>query len=371
MAPVIPILDLPRQLAPLKSVLVEGFERLVDTAGFIGGTPVAEFEQAFAKFCQVRGAVGVANGTDALMLSLRVLGVGRDDEVVVPAYTFIATAEAVDMVGAKVRLVDIDPQTYTMDPILLSQVDANAKAVIPVHLYGQPADMAPLIARARVRGYAVIEDAAQAHGARYQGRPAGAWGDLACFSFYPGKNLGAIGDAGAVVGDDMERLDRVRRLSNHGREGRDEHGEWGVNSRLDAIQALALGIKLPHLPDWNGGRQRVAQWYRDRLGDLDSVNLPGVGPNRTHVYHVFAVQVPERERLLERFAAAGIGTAVHYRRPIHEQRAYAHLGYGPGDFPVAEAVARRMVSFPIFPELTEAQADHISSVVRDHVRAGS
>jgi dTDP-4-amino-4,6-dideoxygalactose transaminase len=368
----IPFLDLPRQHTHVKADLIAMFDRAVSSASFVGGSSVTDFEAKFAAFCGAEECVGVANGTDALMLALRALGVGHGDVVIVPAHTFIATAEAVSMLGAIPRFVDCDPVTYTIAPESLAAIDSrNVKAVIPVHLYGQAADMDEINAIAKQRGWQVIEDCAQAHGAKYRGRTVGSLGDLAAFSFYPGKNLGALGDAGAVVGTKGNTVSRLRSVANHGRLTKYEHGEPGVNSRLDAIQAAALGIKLPRVNDWNAGRARVATWYEQRLGSLDGVTLPKIGADRTHVFHLYVVQVPDRDRLGASFDAARVGWGFHYPLPLHLQPAYQHLGYDRGAFPSSERIAGNCFSLPMFPELTEAQVDRVCALVTDHVQAGA
>jgi dTDP-4-amino-4,6-dideoxygalactose transaminase len=352
--------------------LTEAISGLVAEGRFIGGPPVAQFERAFAELCGRTHCVGVGNGTDALMLALRALGVGKGDVVILPAHTFIATAEAATMLGATPRFVDIDPVTYTMDPARLAAADPNGvKAVLPVHLYGQAAEMDRIVELAAANGWSVLEDAAQAHGATYKGKPVGSLGDLAGFSFYPGKNLGAFGDAGAVVGSDEEMLDRLRRVADHGRKTKQEHGEPGVNSRLDSIQAAVLAVKLRHLSAWNDARMRAAGWYDDRLAGIDGLVLPKVGPHRTHVYHLYVVQVPDREPFMKALHAEGIGCGIHYAVPLHLQPAYADLGHDRGDFPVSEQVTGSCVSLPIFPGLTEAQVDTVADVIRNFTRAGS
>lgn len=367
----IPFLDLPRQHEPLLPQLMETLQQIVKTAGFIGGKHVDEFEAAFATFCGAKHTVGVANGTDALVVALKCLGVGPGDTVIVPTYTFIATAEAVTLLGATPRFVDIDPTTYTMSPEALATTDAgNVKAIIPVHLYGQAADMAPIMKLARARGWKVLEDAAQCHGGLYQGKPVGGLADLGSFSFYPGKNLGAMGDAGAVTGNDAELMAHVRRFANHGRTSKYEHGEPGVNSRLDALQAAALALKLKHLADWNAKRATVAGWYDERLRGIAGVGTPVVGAQRTHTYHLYVAEVPERDRLLPALDAAKIGHGVHYHLPLHLQPAYRSLGYQRGDFPAAERASSRVISLPMFPELTLDQVERVTQVIRTHARAG-
>lgn len=368
----IPFLDLPRQHQPLLPALSEMLLDHVKRAAFIGGESVTQFEAAFARYCAVKGCVGVANGTDSLALSLKALGVGPGDVVLVPAHTFIATAEAVTMVGATPRFVDSEATTYNMDPAALRKADGTGvKAVMPVHLYGQPADMGPILAIAKERGWKVVEDCAQAHGAHYQGKPVGSFGELASFSFYPGKNLGALGDGGAVVGNDDALLARIRKVANHGRKSQTEHDEPGINSRLDALQAAALGIKLPHLNDWNAARARVAGWYNERLSSVAGVVAPKVAADRTHVYHLYVVLVSERDRLRTELQKQSIATGLHYPGPLHLQPAYQKPGVDKGAFPVAERVANDCVSLPMFPELTEAQVDRVAAAVTAFVKAGA
>ena len=367
----IPFLDLPAQHRPLADELVAMFREAVNNAAFIGGAAVQRFEQAFAAFCEVDCCLGVANGTDALMLALRAHGVGAGDRVVVPAHTFIATAEAVTMLGAEPVLVDVRADTYTLDPAALEALeDPRIKAVLPVHIYGQSADMDPIMAIAETKGWKVIEDAAQAHGATYHGRPTGSMGHAGCFSFYPGKNLGALGDGGAVVTNDQEALERARVVANHGRMTKTLHGVPGVNSRLDAIHAGALSIKLNHIKDWNAARARVAGWYTERLEGLPGVVTPAVATDRTHVFHLYVVQVPNRDGLQDRLREEAIASGLHYPVPVHLHPAYEGLGYAEGDFPNAERIASAGVSLPMFPELTEDQVERVAHVIRTHIERG-
>ncbi|OGQ84988.1 MAG: erythromycin biosynthesis sensory transduction protein eryC1 [Deltaproteobacteria bacterium RIFOXYA12_FULL_58_15] len=367
----VPFLDLPRMHQPLLDEIDAAISGLIAEARFIGGPAITAFEQAFARTCDVKGCVGVGNGTDALTLALKVLGIGPGDEVVVPAHTFIATAEAVSNVGATPRFVDIDEKTYTLDPKCLAAVDTTkVKAVMPVHLYGQPADLDPIMTMSKKHGWRVIEDCAQAHAARYGERTAGSMGDLAGFSFYPGKNLGAFGDGGAVVGNDLELLDRLRRVADHGRQTKQAHGEIGLNSRLDSIQAAVLGIKLKHLDDWNRRRARAASWYDERLAGISGLTVPYRAAGRTHIYHLYVVLVPDRNALQSALNEVGIQSGIHYAIPLHLQPAYAHLGYAAGDFPVSERVTATCLSLPMFPDLEEAQVDQVATAIRDHMRAG-
>lgn len=364
----VPFLDLPLQHRALKEELMAEFSAIVDGAGFIGGKHVDAFEAGFAKFTGTKQCVGVANGTDALVLALRALGIGPGDKVIVPAFTFIATAEAVSLVGATPVFADVDAKTYTLCRESLTKVDlTDVKAIMPVHLYGQAADMDAILDFAKSHGLEVIEDAAQAHGAMYAGKPVGSLARVAGFSFYPGKNLGAMGDAGALVSDDVELLQVARRLSNHGRKTQTEHSDIGQNSRLDAIQAMALAIKLRHIADWNAGRARVAGYYQEALGALGdlgmNMQLPSIGDNRTHVFHVYALMVDDRAGLGAYLSDKGVQNGVHYSAPVHLQGAYAHLGYKEGSLPVSEDLARRCLSLPIFPEMTENQAGRVADTI--------
>ncbi|MEZ0311437.1 MAG: DegT/DnrJ/EryC1/StrS family aminotransferase [Myxococcota bacterium] len=367
----VPFLDLSRPHQALAASLADGFAEAVRTTGFIGGPRVETFEADFARFCGAEKCIGVANGTDALFIALKALGVGPGDVVLVPSFTFVATAEAVSILGATPRFVEVDPHTFTITADTLAKADAtNVKAVIPVHLFGQCADMQPIMTLAKKHGWRVLEDAAQAHGATDQGRAAGALGDLAAFSFYPTKNLGAIGDAGAITGPSGETLERARRLANHGRLGRYEHAEPGFNSRLDSIQAMALSLKLRHLNDWNARRGAIAAMYDERLKEA-GVITPSVRNSASHVYHLYVIQVEQRERLQKALDADRIGHGVHYGLPLHLQPAYAGSGQGKGALPITERVAERVLSLPMFPELSESQVDRVVRVVRAHARAGS
>ncbi len=368
----VPFLDLSRPHQALAAALADGFAQAVQTTGFIGGKHVESFEGDFARFCGADKCVGVANGTDALFVALKALGIGPGDVVLVPSFTFVATAEAVSILGATPRFVEVDPRTYTITAETLAKADpTNVKAVIPVHLFGQCADMQPIMALAKKQGWKVLEDAAQAHGATDHGRTAGSLGDLAAFSFYPTKNLGAIGDAGAITGPAGDVLERARRLANHGRLGRYEHAEPGYNSRLDSIQAMALNLKLRHLKDWNARRAAIAAMYDAQLADVQGVTTPVVRNNASHVYHLYVIQAEQRERLQKALDAERIGHGVHYGLPLHLQPAYAGSGQGKGALPVTERVAERVLSLPMFPELSESQVDRVVRVVRAHARAGS
>jgi dTDP-4-amino-4,6-dideoxygalactose transaminase len=303
-----------------------------------------------------------------LALSLRALGIGAGDTVALPAFTFAATVEAVYHVGARPLLVDIDPQTFTLDPAALRQTvrrcGARVRAIIPVHLYGQPASMADIAAVANEIGATVIEDAAQAHGARYQTRRAGGLGALGCFSFYPSKNLGALGDAGAVTTNDAALAAQVALLRDHGQRGKYEHAVVGFNSRLDGVQAALLRVKLRHLDRWNARRQALAALYRRGLSGVPGIALPVAAPDREHVYHLFVIRCRQRDALKAYLETQGIVTGVHYPIPVHLQPAFADLGHGPGDFPAAEAAAREVLALPLYPELSDAAVAQVCNAVR-------
>lgn len=364
----VPFVDLKAQYATIKDE-VEGAIRLVlESSSFIGGRELEEFEREFAAYCGSTYSVGVASGTDALHLALRSLGVGAGDEVITAANSFIASASAIEMVGARPVLVDIDPQTYTLDPQRVEEaITPRTRAIIPVHLYGQPADMDPIMRLAARYDLSVVEDAAQAHGAEYRGRRVGSIGDVGCFSFYPAKNLGAYGDAGAITTDDPELARRLLRLRDHGRSTKYEHETVGYNSRLDALQAAVLRVKLRHLESWNRLRQQVAWWYEDDLRHL-GIATPVVRAGSTHVYHLYVVATAERERVRRGLEAAGIAVGIHYPLPLHLQPALVHLGYREGDVPRAEEASRVILSLPMFPELKREQVHRVAAAIREQLR---
>jgi dTDP-4-amino-4,6-dideoxygalactose transaminase len=352
----IPFVDLQAQYARIKPEIDEAIQGILDSTRFIGGEPLTAFERDFATYCHAEYALGVANGTDALHLALRAAGIGQGDEVITAANTFIATAAAIDVTGATPIFVDIDLATHTIDPEQVERaITPRTKAIIPIHLYGQPADMDALMEIAERHGLIVIEDAAQAHGAEYNGRRAGSIGHMSCFSFYPGKNLGAYGDGGAITTNDPELVDRLDKLRDHGRTTKYEHAMVGWNSRLDALQAAILQVKLRHLDEWNEQRRQVAEWYGEALSGSDLI-IPQVRAGSTHVYHLYVVMTEDREALQRNLEEAGIATGIHYPLPLHMQPAFAHLGYQQGDMPNAEYAASRILSLPMFPELTRDQA---------------
>jgi len=364
----VPFVDLARQISSIREEIHEAVEQIVDACAFSSGPAVEEFEAEFATYCSVRHCIGVNSGTSALHLALLAAGVRPGDEVITVPMTFVATAWAVSYLGARPVFVDIDPETHIMDVGLVERaITARTRAILPVHLYGQMADMDPLVDICERHGLVLIEDAAQAHGAQYRGRRAGAVGRIGCFSFYPGKNLGACGEGGAVTTDDDAIAARIRALRDHAQSVRHQHQELGFNYRMDGIQAAVLSVKLPYLDDWNAGRQKAAARYRALLERMP-LTLPHEAVGRSHVWHLYVVRHAERDVLRAVLAEAGIATGVHYPTPVHLQPAYAELDYGPGDFPVAERLARECLSLPIYAELTAKQQLHVVQILEKAVQ---
>ncbi len=360
----IPLVDLVRQHSDLRAEIDTAISGVLASSDFILGREVEEFEAEFAAYCESPHAVGLDSGISALELGMRALGIGPGDEVITPANSFIASSSAVSFVGATPIWIDVDPQTHNLDPALLeASLTPRTKAVMPVHLYGQPADMDPILEVARRHRLLVVEDACQAHGARYRGRRVGTFGDIAAFSFYPGKNLGALGDAGMLTTPHGEVADKVRMMRNYGQRRKYEHAFLAWNRRLDTLQAAVLRLKLRRLDGWNAARRRVASLYDELLAG-SGLELPYAAPDREHVYHLYVVQADGREKLRERLAAQGVATGVHYPLPIHLQEAYRDAGCGPGSFPVSEREAARVVSLPMFPELTEDQVRRVNAAAR-------
>lgn len=361
----VPFGDLKLQYRTLQPEIDEAVRSVLDSGWFVLGKSVSEFEKAFTDYCGAPFAIGVGNGTDALQLALMACGIGPGDEVITAPNSATFTALAISGVGARPTFVDIDPSTYNLDPDKLADaITPRTRAVIPVHLFGQPAPMDPIMELAKGRGLFVIEDAAQAHGARYQGRQVGTIGDLGCFSFYPSKNLGAYGDGGLVTTSDAELADRVRMLRHGGQKTRYDHRLLGMNSRLDELQAAILLAKLPHLETWNERRRHIAALYTAILSDTD-LELPTEAAGGRHVYHLYVVRTPHRDALQQYLADRGIETAIHYPTPIHLQEAYRWLGLGPGSFPVAERLASQLLSLPIYPELTDSKVRRVADAIRD------
>jgi dTDP-4-amino-4,6-dideoxygalactose transaminase len=370
----IPFSDLHTQHKELKQEIASAIKGVLKRGDFILGRDVALFEQEFAAFCGAKYAVGVSSGTSALFLALCALGVGTDDEVIVPAFTYIATAMAVSYAGAKPVFVDIDADTYNIDAGLIKKaISKNTKVIIPVHLYGQPADMLKILEIAKEYNFKLVEDAAQAHGAKIkmptgQWKSAGSIGDIGCFSFYPSKNLGGMGDAGLVVTDNKKIYDKIFCLRNCGRQSKYDHIVIGYNARLDTLQAAVLRAKLKKLEGWNNMRRNAAKLYDRYLGGIKGVVTPFAGSGLKHVYHVYAIRVKNRDAVVKALKQKGVDTIVHYSIPVHLQKAYAHLGYKKGDCPVSEAIAEEIISLPMFPHLTQNQVRYIAKILKQAVK---
>jgi dTDP-4-amino-4,6-dideoxygalactose transaminase len=376
----IPLVDLYAQYQAIKPEVDAAIQRVIANSSYILGPEVKTFEDDWAAFCQVKHAVGTDSGTAALHLALLLLEVGPGDEVITSTHTFIATAEVISLTGARPVFVDVDPRTYNLDPEKVKDaISPRTKVLMPVHLYGQPAEMDPLLEIAKEHNLRVIEDAAQAHGATYHGRPAGSMGDIACFSFYPGKNLGAYGDGGMLVTNDSELANRAQMLRNHGRRDKYEHLLVGYGYRLDALQAAILGVKLKHLDNWNAQRRAHAAYYTELLSGLDVVT-PFEPAHLCGVYHLYVIATPQRppprpgtpqdsaagrDSLLNHLKARGIEAGIHYPIPLHLQPVYRNLGYRPGDFPHAERAANHVLSLPMYPELTNEQIEYVAEAVRE------
>jgi dTDP-4-amino-4,6-dideoxygalactose transaminase len=366
----VPFMDLKSDHRALRSNLLSIWQEALDSAAFIGGAPVERFENAFADFCNVRYAIGVGNGTDALVLALRAMQIGEGDEVIVPANSFVATAEAIVHSGARPIFVDADPGTYTIDVNQIeNRITPRTRALIPVHMYGQPADMDPILEIAQRYGLRVIEDSAQAHGARYRGRRAGSMGDAACFSFYPAKNLGACGDGGAVVTNDPDIADMVRRLRDHGGRRKYEHDVVGYNSRLDSVQAAVLELKLRNLDQRNALRRSHAKFYNELLSRMEGIVTPVTPLGVESVYHLYVIRVDvgTRNDLQSFLVGNGVETGIHYPAPIHRTKAFAQ--FDAQGCPVAERNATRILSLPMYPELGKQQLEYTAFLIDEYVRS--
>ncbi len=367
----IPFVDLKQQYRSIKGEIDEAVLQVLESSEFILGSQVAGFENDFAAYCGSRHGIGVNSGTSALHLALLAAGVGPDDEVITVPFTFVATVAAIGYTGARPVYVDIDPLSFTMDPRQLeAAITQRTKVILPVHLYGQPADMDPVLEIARRHGIIVIEDAAQAHGARYKGRPAGSLADMACFSFYPGKNLGAYGEGGMVLTENAEYAAKIRMLRDWGQSRRYYHDLPGFNYRMEGMQGAILRVKLRHLEQWTGARRAHAARYNEELAGT-GLCLPREMPYARHVYHVFAVCAPDRDQLARDLQAAGVATGIHYPIPVHLQNAYRDERYGEGAFPVSESVAGRVLSLPLFPEMTAEQIAAVCGAVTDSLSRGA
>ena len=367
----LPLVDLKAQHSVIAAEVEAAVGRVMANADFILGADGAAFEEEFATYCGVKHAVGLDSGMSALELGMRAMGIGPGDEVITPAGSFIASSSAISFTGATPVWVDVDERTYNIDPGLIeAAITERTKAVMVVHLYGQPADMDAVFDVATRHGVPVIEDACQSHGALYKGRRTGSMGAFGAFSFYPSKNLGAYGDAGALTTNDTDLADRVRMMRNYGQRAKYEHVYLAWNRRLDTMQAAVLRVKLPHLDAWNESRRRAALLYGELLAGC-AVGLPHSSPDIEHVHHLYVIQVDDRDRLQADLAGRGIGSGIHYPLPIHLQDAYRGAGFGLNSFPVSEAAAKRVLSLPMYPEMTEKDVQRVAAAVRELVSASA
>lgn len=350
----------------IKADILKSFEEFFDSGWYVLGERIKQFEAEYASFNEVSNVVGVSNGLDALHLSLLALGISDDDEVIVPSNTYIATVLAVSYVGATPVFVEPNEETYNLDPQKIeAAITPRTKAIMPVHLYGQACEMDAIMALAKKHNLAVIEDNAQSQGATYVGKPAGSWGDINGTSFYPGKNLGALGDAGAITTNNTELARKVSVLRNYGSQKKYYNEVIGHNMRLDEVQAAILTVKLPHLMEWTRQRQELAAWYDHELAGTPNVILPKIAAGASHVYHLYVIRHPQRDALQEHLGAAGIGTLIHYPVPPHLQEAYAYLGFKKGDFPIAEAIADTCLSLPMWPGMSQEMTKTVAHAIRD------
>ncbi len=368
----IPSLDLKRQYKAIGKEIDAAVKEVFEEEAFILGPKVEALEEKVAAHCGAKYAVGVASGSDALYLALRVLGVAEGDEVITTPFTFFATAGAIWRTGARPVFVDIDPCNYNIDSSLIEEkITQKTRAILPVHLYGQCADMEPIMEIAHKHRLGVIEDAAQAIGAEYQGKKAGSIGDVGCFSFFPSKNLGGAGDGGMVTTNSAEIAEKVTLLRQHGAHPKYFHSLVGVNSRLDALQAAVLLVKLKYLDDWNQARRKNASYYNERLGAIKGVVVPFVEPKCLHIYHQYVIRAPKRDALFDYLKEKGIGVGIYYPVPLHLQKCFAYLGQGCGDLPQSERAAKEVIALPIFPELTEEEMDVICGEIASFLEKGN
>lgn len=362
----VPFLDLSAQYKQIQHEIDAALRRVLDNTSFAGGPAVTQFEQEYSAYCQCAHTVGVGSGTEALWVALIAMNIGGGDEVITVPNSFIATAEAISFCGAKPVFVDIDEQTYTMNPELIeAAITPRTKAIIPVHLYGQTADMDPILDIAKRHGLHVIEDAAQAHGALYKGRPAGTLGEAGCFSFYPGKNLGAYGEAGAVTTNSKTLADSICVFRDHGQTTKYHHSMIGWNARMDGFQGAVLSVKLKYLDEWTNRRRAHAKLYDALLADVDEVITPYESETNKHVYHIYPIRVKQRDLLLEELKKKGVYCGIHYPVPIHLTNAYESLGYSQGSFPVAEQCSSELLSLPMYAELNEDQIHSVVSALKE------
>jgi len=362
----VPFIDLKAQYRQIEDEVLPMVTEAMNNSAFIGGPQVSGFETEFAEFCESKYCIGVGSGTDALRFALMALGIGTEDEVITVSNTFIATTEVISQVGAIPTFVDIHSETYNIDILKIEDaITDKTKAIMPVHLYGQPADMDPVLEIAGKYNLVVIEDACQAHGALYKNKKSGSIGTAGCFSFYPGKNLGAYGEGGAVVTHDERISNKIRMIRDHGQREKYFHEIEGYNGRLDAIQAGILRIKLKRLDNWNQARRKNAAYYNELLSKIPGVNIPADADFATSVYHLYVILVNDREDLQQFLKEKGIATGLHYPLPLHLQKAYEHLEYKKGDFPVTEIAAERLLSLPMYPELTRQQIEYVVESIKE------
>ena len=365
----VPLFDLKSQFAPIRDEVRVAVDRVFESQGFVLSEEVAALEEEVAAYCQTKYAIGCASGSDALILALMSLGLGPGDEIITSPFTFFATGSAITRFGARPVFVEIDPRTYNLDPALAAKaVTENTRAIVPVHIYGQCAEMDALLALGDTTRVPIIEDAAQAIGAKDRGRRAGSMGAIGCFSFYPSKNLGGAGDGGMIVTNDSDHAGRLRMLRVHGEEKRYYHSCIGINSRLDSLQAAVLRVKLPHLDEWIAGRQHRAQRYESMFAEAglaEFIEPPYVRADASHVFHLFVIRVRDgrRDALLDHLKNAGVGSGVYYPVPLHLQECFSYLGYKCGDFPVAEAASAETLALPVYPELTDEQQDYVVDAI--------
>lgn len=363
----VPFVNLSAQYHKIQTEIANAIQSVLDDNAFIRGRYVEKFEENFAEYCHASHCLGVGNGTDALFIALKSVGIGNGDEVIVPANTFVATSEAISMTGATVVFTDIDPATFNLDTNLIEEkISKKTKAIIPVHLYGQPSDLEKIKSIAVENNLKLIQDCAQSHGAKINDLPLSNYGDILCFSFYPGKNLGAYGDAGAIVTDDQRLAEKAKMFSNHGRVEKYDHEIEGFNSRMDGLQGAILDVKLRYLEDWTIARQENALKYNRFLEGLDDVIVPFVKPGNRHVYHLYVIKTKERDRLQKYLKENGIATGIHYPIALPNLTAYCHLGHTTDDFPVASRLQEEILSLPMYPELEDDMIAYVAEKVRNY-----
>ena len=360
----VPFVDLKTQYHNIKGEITEAVNNVMEDSAFIGGKYVEKFESEFAKFCGAKFCIGVGNGTDAIFIALKMLGIGPGDEVITAANSFIATSEAISLTGARVVFCDVSETTRNINPDLIEEkITDKTKAIVPVYLYGQPAEMDRIVEIAKKNNLYIVEDCAQAHGAEYKGKGAGTFGEVSCFSFYPGKNLGAYGDGGAIITDNENLAEKIRMYANHGRSAKYDHEFEGVNSRLDGMQAAILSVKLKHIKKWNSMRNSNARIYNEKLKGVGDIITPMIYDDRGHVFHLYVIRTMERDRLKKFLADNDISSGIHYPIALPNLKAYSYLKHKPEDFPVSSKLQNEILSLPMYPELTEEQIDYISNLI--------